>query len=147
MEVGFVGRELMGGNLGQRIVGFQLLDDAFPPSPIVVEAIEPVRSKTKVGDESVIGLTTQREQLGLCCLFLRQALARHHKAVRAGAAVRWVGTLGDFQPRPHLGIGQTREQQFEGARQFGDDDELPSPSLEAAITLRSKKPASARTLI
>ena len=63
MEVGFVGRELMGGNLGQRIVGFQLLDDAFHPSPIGVEAIDPERSKTKVGDESVIGVTTNGNSL------------------------------------------------------------------------------------
>ena len=55
MEVGFVGRELMSGNLGQRIVGFQFFDDEFYCRPIVVEAIDRERSKTKVGDESVIG--------------------------------------------------------------------------------------------
>ena len=55
MEVGFVGGELMSGNLGQGVVGFQLLDDEFYRRPIVVEAIDRERSKTKVGDESVIG--------------------------------------------------------------------------------------------
>jgi len=44
--------------------------------------------------------------------------------------VRWVRTLGDFQPRPHLGVGQTWELEFEGTRQLGDDDELPSPSFD-----------------
>jgi len=84
MEVGFVGCERMGGDLGQRIVGFQLLDNEFHRRPVVVKAVHRERSKTKVGDESVIGVTTQREQLGLCCLFLQQAFAGHHKAVRPG---------------------------------------------------------------
>ena len=44
--------------------------------------------------------------------------------------MRLVETFGDFQPRPHLGIGQTRELRFEGTRQLGDDNELPSPSLD-----------------
>jgi len=44
--------------------------------------------------------------------------------------VRLVETFGDFQPRPHLGIGQTRELRFEGTRQLGDDNELPSPSFD-----------------
>jgi len=92
MEVGFVGGELMSGNLGQRVVGLQFLDDEFHRRPTVVEAIDRERSKTKVGDESVIGAAAQGEQRGLWSLFLRQVLAHHHKAVRSGPAVGLVET-------------------------------------------------------
>ena len=40
MEVRFVGCELVAGDLGQGVVGFQLLDDEFYRRPIVVEAID-----------------------------------------------------------------------------------------------------------
>jgi hypothetical protein len=40
MEVRFVGGELGGGALGQRVVGLQFLEDVLHGGPIVVEAID-----------------------------------------------------------------------------------------------------------
>jgi len=132
VEVGFVGGELPGGDLGQRIVGLEFLDDELDCGAVVVEAIDGQGPKAEVGDEGMVAVPADGEQCGLRALLLGQGLANDDNAVGPGPAMGLVLTFGDRQPWPDLGVRQARDHSFEGRGQPGDDDELPPARLDGS---------------
>ena len=84
-----------GGNLGQRVVSLEFLDDELDRRTVVVQPVDGQRPNAQVGHEGVIAVPTDREQRGLRALLLGEGLADHYKAIGVGPAVRLIGTIGD----------------------------------------------------
>jgi hypothetical protein len=126
MEVRFVGRKLTGWDLGQRIVGLQLFDDEFDGGSKIVETVDSMRPKAKVGYESMVAEATDGEQRRLGALLLGYSLAHHHKSIRLRPTMWLVHAFRDLEASPDFGILQAWDPIFERTCQPRHDDELPA---------------------
>jgi hypothetical protein len=94
MEIELVGLEIVGWNLGQGIIFFQLPDNDFDRCPSPIEIPYLFCFEREIGYEDLIGVTLQGEKRQLFGVFLGEGAADDYKTMGLLPAERFVEKLG-----------------------------------------------------
>lgn len=146
MEVGFVGQEVMAGDVAECVISLELANDQFDTSTVVVEAPEVERLQRQIGDQDLVVVAAELEQCQLLARLFGLWAANDHEATAAPPAGRLVAELGDLDAAARTGVAQVGEPALDGPGQARDDDKAWPSQLRAIRPSRDRKTPCRRGL-
>jgi hypothetical protein len=96
VKVGFVGQEVMTGDMAECVISLELANDQFDTGAVVVAAPEVERLQRQIGDQDLVVVAAELEQCQLLGRLLGLWAANDHEAIAAPPAGRLVAELGDL---------------------------------------------------
>lgn len=146
VEVGFVGEEMMAGDVAQCVVALELANDQFDAGAIVVEAPEVEWLQGQIGDQNLVVVAAELEQRELLARLLGLRSAYDHEAMGTLPTGGLVAKLGHLDAAAGSGVAQVREPALDGSGQPGDEDEACLSGFEPFEPNRGRKTLCRRGL-
>ena len=140
MEVGFVGEEVMAGNMAECVISLKLADNKFDAGAVVVETPEVERLQCKIGNQNLVVVAAELEQCQLLARLLCLEAAYNHEAIAARPAGRLVTKLGHLNAGAWGSVAQVSEPALNGAGQAGHDDKASLLRFEPFNQITIVKP-------
>ena len=99
VEVGFVGEEVMAGDVPQGVISLKLANDQFDTSAVIVEAPKVERLQRQIGDQNLVVVAAELEQRQLLSRLLGLEAANDYEADKnkVRAAIKKAGTISSRQ--------------------------------------------------
>lgn len=134
MEVGFVGEEVMAGDVLQGVISLKLANDQFDTSAVIVEASKVERLQRQIGDQNLVLVAAELEQRQLLSRLLGLEAANDHEAMGTCPTSGLAAKLGDLDPAARSGVAKMCEPALGGPGQARADDEAGLLCFESHST-------------
>jgi len=118
------------GDTAECVISLELANDQFDTSAVVVEAPEVERLQRQIGDQDLVVVAADLEQLQLLGRLFGLGPAYDHEAIGAAPAGGLVTEVGDLDAAARTGVAQVGKPALDGASQARNDDEAGLVSFE-----------------